>query len=54
MQDPNYPDRFQPEDPGNYDPTQPEGRPLAVSIVVLFLCLATMGIGWAVIAYVVT
>jgi hypothetical protein len=54
MQDPNYPDRFQPDDPGNYDPTQPEGRPLGVSILVLSLCLATMGIGWAVIAYVVT
>ena len=42
------------QDPGNYDPTQPEGRPLGASIVILLLCLATMGIGWAVIAFVVT
>ncbi len=54
MEEPNYPDRFQPNDPGEYDPTQPEGRPLGVSILVLLLCLATMGIGWAVIAFVVT
>ena len=54
MEDPNYPDRFQPNDLGKYDPTQPEGRPLGVPIFALLLSLATMGIGWAVIAFVVT
>ena len=54
MEDPNFPDRFQPNDPDKYDPTQPEGRPLGVSILALLLSLAAMGIGWAVIAFVVT
>jgi len=54
MEDPNYPDRFQPNDPGEYDPTQPEGRPLGVPILALLLGLAAMGIGWAVIAHVVS
>lgn len=54
MEDPNYPDRFQPNDPGEYDLTQPEGRPLGVPILALLLVLAAMGIGWAVIAYVVS
>ena len=54
MKDPNFPDRFQPNDPGKYDHTQPEGRPLGVSILALLLALAAMGIGWAVIAFVVT
>ena len=54
MEDPNYPDRFQPNEPGSYDPTQPEGRPLGVPILALLLSLASMGIGWAVIAFVVT
>ncbi len=53
MQDPNYPDRFQSEEPNGYDPTRPEGRPLGESIVALLLSLAAIGIGWAVIAYVV-
>jgi hypothetical protein len=54
MEDPNYPDRFQPNDPGKYDPTQPEGRPLGVPILALLVALAIMGIGWLVIAYVVS
>ena len=45
MEDQNYPDRFQPNDPGKYDPTQPEGRPLGVPILALLLSLAAMGIG---------
>ena len=53
MEDPNYPDRFQPDDPGKYDPTQPEGRPLGVPILAMLLCLAAMGTLWAVIAYIV-
>ena len=54
MEDPNYPDRFQPNDPGKYDATQPEGRPLGMPILALLLALAAMGIGWAVIAFVVS
>ncbi len=54
MKDPNFPDRFLPDDAGKYDPTQPEGRPLGVSILALLLALAAMGIGWVVIAFVVT
>ena len=54
MEDPNFPDRFQPNETGKYDPTQPEGRPFGVSILALLLSLAAMGIGWAVIAFVVT
>lgn len=54
MEDPNYPDPFQPNEPINYDPTQPEGRPLGGPILALLLGLASMGIGWAFIAYVVT
>ena len=54
MEDPNFPDRFQPNDPGKYDPTQPEGRPLGVSILAMLLALAAMGIGSAVIAIIVT
>ena len=54
MEDPNYPDRFQSKDPVGYDPTQPEGRPLGVPIIAMLISLAAMGIGWAVIAYVVT
>ena len=54
MEDPKYPDRFQPNDLGKYDATQPEGRPLGVSILALLLSLAAMGIGWAVISFVVT
>ena len=54
MEDPNFPDRFQPNETGKYDPTQPEGRPLGVSILALLLSLAAMGIGWVVIAFVVT
>ena len=54
MEDPNFPDWFQPNDPGKYDPTRPEGRPLGVSILALLVSLAAMGIGWALIAIVVT
>ena len=54
MQDPNYPDQFQSEEPSGYDLTQPEGGPLGVTIIALLLSLAAMGIGWAVIAFVVT
>jgi len=54
MKDPNYPDKFQSEEPSGYDPTHPEGRPLGVSILALLLSLAAMGIGWAVIAFAVT
>ena len=54
MQDPNYPNQFQSEEPSGYDPTRPEGRPLGVTIIALLLSLAAMGIGWAVIAFVVT
>jgi len=54
IQDPNYPDRFQPEEPGRYDPALPEERPLGVSLLALLFSLALMGIGWAVIAFVVT
>ena len=54
MEDPNYPDRFQPNDPVKFDPTQPEGRPLGMPILALLLGLAAMGIGWAIIAYIVT
>jgi len=46
MEDPNYPDRFLTNDPGKYDPTQPEGRPLDVPIFALLVALAAMGIGW--------
>ena len=54
MEDPNYPDRFQTNDPGKYDPTQPEGRPLSVPIFALLVALAAMGIGWGVIALIVS
>ena len=54
IQDPNYLDRFQPEEPGRYDPALPEERPLGVSLLALLFSLALMGIGWAVIAFVVT
>ena len=54
MEDPNSPDRFQPIDLSKYESTQSEGRPLGVSILALLLSLAAIGIGWAVIAFVVT
>ena len=54
MEDPNYPDRFLANDPGKYDPTQPEGRPLSVTIFALLVALAAMGIGWGVIALIVS
>ena len=54
MEDPNYPDRFLTNNPGKYDPTQPEGRPLGVPIFALFVALAAMGIGWGVIALIVS